>query len=133
VVLLVLLLGHSLAVLVHAIGPPYKEVDIDIKPGGEPNSINLGSKGIVPVAILATEHSDPTTVDPATVVFAGASPLRWAWEDVDLDGDMDLVFFFKTQELALTECSIEANLTGSEFDGIGIDGWDTVNIVPKAH
>ena len=37
-------------------------VNIDIKPGSETNTINLGSKGNVPVAILSTTVFDATTV-----------------------------------------------------------------------
>ena len=37
-------------------------VAIDIKPGGVPNSINLGSNGKVPVAILSTATFDARTV-----------------------------------------------------------------------
>jgi hypothetical protein len=107
------------------------DVLVDINPGSYPNSINLGSKGVIPVAVLTTEGFDASTVDPVTVVFAGAVPLRWAMEDVDYDGDLDLIFHFKTQELDLDENSTEATLTGETFDGIPIEGTDTVNIVPK--
>lgn len=106
------------------------EITIDIKPGSYPNSINLKSRGVVPVAILTTDEFDAASVDPATVLFAGASPLRWVLEDVDYDGDMDLLFHFKTQELNLTESSSEAMLTGYTFGGLYIQGTDTVNIVP---
>ena len=104
-------------------------VSIDIKPGSYPNSINLKSKGNVPVAVLTTDVFDATTVDPASVVFAGASPLRWAYEDVDGDGDIDLLFHFDTQELNLDGNSTEASLTGVTFDGVPIHGVDSVNIV----
>jgi hypothetical protein len=107
-------------------------VEIDIKPGGDPNSINLGSKGKVPVAVLTTNDFDASAVDPVTVTFAGAAPLRWASEDVDSDGDVDLLFHFKTQELNLDSSSTEATLAGETFDGVSIQGTDTVNIVPKA-
>lgn len=106
------------------------EVSIDIKPGSYPNSINLESRGVVPVAVLTTDEFDASTVDPVTVLFAGAAPLRWATEDVDYDGDLDLIFHFKTQELDLDMYSTEATLTGQTFDGIPIEGTDTVNIVP---
>lgn len=106
-------------------------VTIDIKPGGYPNSINLKSNGVVPVAILTTGVFDASTVDPETVFFAGASPVRWTMEDVDRDGDMDLLFHFKTQELKLDEHSTEATLTGNTYDETSIAGTDTVNIVPK--
>jgi hypothetical protein len=110
---------------------PCGEVIIDIKPGSYPNSINLASKGVVPVAVLTTDDYDATLVDPDTVLFAGASPLRWAIEDVDGDGDMDVLFHFKTQELNLTASSTGATLTGATFGGQPIQGTDTVNIVPK--
>ena len=110
---------------------PVFGVDIDIKPGSDPNSINLKSKGVVPVAVLTTEDFDASTVDPSTVEFAGASPVRWTMEDVDDDGDLDLLFHFKTQELNLTEDRTEATLTGMTYDGQPVEGTDTVNIVPK--
>ena len=107
-------------------------VDIDIKPGSSPNRINLKSKGKVPVAVLTTDDFDATTVDPDTVLFAGATPLRWAIEDVDYDGDMDLLFHFKTQELLLFLGYYEVSLEGYTFDGTWITGADSVNIVqPK--
>jgi hypothetical protein len=108
------------------------ERPIDIKPGSDPNSINLKSKGAVPVAVLSTDGFDATIVDPATVTFAGADPLRWTVEDVrPFDGKDDLLFHFKTQELDLDETSTEASLTGHTFDGEFIWGTDAVNIVPK--
>jgi hypothetical protein len=110
--------------------PPVVQVTIDIKPGSDPNSINLKSKGVVPVAVLTTDDFDASTVDPDTAVFAGASPLRWAMEDVDGDGDIDLLFHFKTQELNLDENSTEATLTSDTTDGKHIEGTDAVNIVP---
>jgi hypothetical protein len=82
-------------------------VDIDIRPGSDSNSINLGARGLVPVAVLTTDDFDATTVDPVTVSFAGALPLRWATEDVDGDGDLNLLFHFKTRELQLDMTSTE--------------------------
>ena len=105
-------------------------VQIDIKPETYLNSINLGSKGRIPVAVLTTDVFDATTVDPDTVEFAGADPIRWTVEDVDSDGDLDVLFFFKTQELDLDSASIEATLTGKTFNEVNIVGTDTVNIVP---
>jgi hypothetical protein len=105
-------------------------IEIDIKPCSLPNPINLKSKGNVPVAILTTNDFDASTVDPASIVFAGASPLKWHLEDVDCDGDMDLLLHFKTPELELTADSTEAVLTGETFDFQLIQGTDTVRIVP---
>jgi hypothetical protein len=88
------------------------EVEIDIKPGSDMNPINLKAKGVVPVAVLTTNEFDAQTIDRSTVQFAGATPVRWTLEDVDKDGDDDMLFHFKTQDLNLTEDSTEAILTG---------------------
>jgi hypothetical protein len=105
---------------------------IDVKPGSYPNSIKLDSKGLVPVAVLTTDDFDASSVDPGTVSFAGADPVRWTTEDVDGDGDTDLLFHFKTQELKdLDENSTEAFLDSVTTEGEWlIWGKDTVNIVP---
>ncbi len=110
------------------------EVKIDIKPGSNPNNINLKSKGVVPVAVLTTGDFDASDVDPTSVVFAGASPVRWRLCDVDDDGDVDMLFHFKTQELFendLNEDSTEATLTGETNSGDVISGTDKVCIVPR--
>jgi hypothetical protein len=95
--------------LVHVTAAP--DMTIDIKPGNEQNNINLKSKGVIPVAILTAGGFDAATVEPATARFAGASPAKWKLEDVDNDGDDDMMFHFKTQELNLNENSTEATLT----------------------
>jgi hypothetical protein len=112
-------------------------VSIDIKPGSCPNSINLGSRGVLPVAVETTvgwsgfDDFDATTVDPPTVRFADAAPLRWAEEDVNGDGYIDVIFHFKVQELNLDAFSTEATLTGFTLSGDLIEGTSSVNIVPK--
>lgn len=118
--------GYVPVYLVNILDP---EVAIDIKPGGNPNNINLKSKGVVPVAVLGAVDFDAATVDPATVKFAGASPVHWGLEDVDGDGNEDMLLHFKTQELDLTQESTVAELTGETFDGSIIQGTDTVRII----
>jgi len=111
--------------------PPEIEVMIDIKPGSDPNSINLKSNGVVPVAVLTTDELDAGIIDATTIEFAGASPVRWTTEDVDSDGDLDLLLHFRTQTLGLTEDSTEGTLAGETTDGMSVEGTDSVNIVPK--
>jgi len=105
-------------------------VAIDIKPGGDPNSTNLGSQGVIPVAILTTASFDATTVDPATVDFEGASALRSAVENVDNDSEADLIMHFRTQDTNIAPAATEACLTGETFGGEQIEGCDSVRIVP---
>jgi len=110
-----------------------QEIAIDIKPGSDQNSINLKSKGMVTVAILTTENFDAYTVlDPISVIFAGALPVHYNGEDIDDDGDEDMVFHFRTQSLIeLDENSIEAFLTGLTYEGQPVTGMDSVKIVPN--
>ncbi len=113
--------------------PQAVTVTIDIKPGSNTNSINLESKGVTPVAVLTTDDFDAGTIDPGTVLFATASPVRSTMEDVDGDGDDDMLFHFKTQDLILNlnEDSIKATLEGATIGGTPIAGTDSVDIVPK--
>ena len=112
-------------------------IDIDIKPGIDLNTINLGSKGTVPVAILTTADFDASTVDPTTVTFADASPIKRKMVDkvdmvdVDYDGDVDMLLSFNTQDLNLDIYSTEATLTGETNVGEQIEGTDSVSIVRK--
>jgi parallel beta-helix repeat protein len=111
--------------------PAYIQIVIDIKPGGYPNSINLKSKGVIPVAVLTTDDFDAYDIDPDSCIFADAEPEKWTMEDVDGDGDWDILFHFRTQELSLNENSEEATLIGSCEDGTPIEGTDSIVIVPK--
>jgi len=80
---------------------PPPRITIDIKPGSNDNSINLKSRGVVPVAVFTTDDFDASTINPDTVKFAGAGPIRWKICYVDEDGDKDMLFHFKTEELNL--------------------------------
>ena len=109
-------------------------VEIDIKPGSDPNSINLDSQGVIPVAILTTDDFDAASVNATTVHFGkegdGAAPVHYALEDVDYDGDTDMILQFKTQETGIEAGDNEATLTGQTTGGIEITGTDSVRIVP---
>ncbi len=114
---------------------PVTTVSIDIKPGSVPNAINLGSKGLTPVAILSTATFDATTVNPATVKLAGApvalkagQPLA-SIQDVNGDGTPDLVLQVPTSSLQLTPAATMATLTGQTFGEQNIQGTDSVLIV----
>jgi len=106
------------------------EVAIDIKPGSFPNSINPRSIGTIPVAILTTGTFDATTVDPGAVRFGRtgteAAPVRSALEDVDGDGDTDLILHFNTQATAIQCGNTSASLTGKTFSAQAIKGSDSI-------
>jgi hypothetical protein len=108
-------------------------VSIDILPNEEVNSINLKSKGVIPVAILATESFDATTVDPLSVEFGSDGALeahgKGHIEDVDGDGYPDLVLHFKTEDTGIQCGDTSASLTGETFDGQPIEGSDSIRTV----
>jgi photosystem II stability/assembly factor-like uncharacterized protein len=105
-------------------------VEIDIKPGSSSNSINPRSNGNIPVAVLTTSSFDASSVDPGTVRFGQtgkeAAQLRSSQEDVDKDGDLDLVLHFNTQQSGLKCGDSLAHLTGRTFDGQPVTGSDSV-------
>jgi Concanavalin A-like lectin/glucanases superfamily/Lectin C-type domain len=109
------------------------EVTIDIKPGSFPNSINPKSNGVIPVAILSTKTFDATTVDPLTVRFGpkGAKEAhnKGHIEDVNHDGEPDLVLHFKTQATGIRCGDTSAALTGETFDRNPIQGSDAIKTV----
>src|SRR4030095_9043491 len=108
-------------------------IAIDIKPGTLPNSINPRSKGVIPVAILTTDTFDATVVDPTTVRFGPngteAAPVQSALEDVDGDGDTDMILHFKTQDTGIVCGDTSASLTGETFGGQAIEGSDSIKTV----
>jgi len=118
-------------------------VDIDIKPGSFPNSVNFKNKGVLPVAILTTDTFDATTVDPETVIFdifqinGSTPPNMCAIEDVDGDGDLDLVCHFSIPEID-HKCQGDVDgrvvhatgqILADTFDGLPIQGLDSIRWV----
>lgn len=108
-------------------------VTVDIKPGSLPNSINPKSKGKLPVAILTTNAFDATTMDPTTVRFGQtgteAAPVQSALEDVDGDGDIDMILHFNTQDTGMMCGDTSASLTGETFSEQAIQGTDAIKTV----
>jgi len=111
--------------------PSLTIIGIDAKPGSQPNSINPRSLGLVAVAILTSDEFDALLIDPDTVRFGPAGAPRVHTqphvEDVDYDGDMDLLFHFRTQETGIQCGDTEATLTGETWDGASVSGTDSVN------
>jgi hypothetical protein len=122
-------------------------VDVDIKPGTAENSINPTNSGVIPVAILTTSLAagdaldfDATLVDPTSVIFgrenatpvhnpsSGSGRLR---QDVDDDGDIDLMLFFETQAVGLKWGDTEACLFGTLTTGQSFSGCDAVRVLKQ--
>lgn len=120
----------------------YYECSIDIKPGSDPNSINLGEQGKLTVAILGSLHLDVNTIDPTTIMLGGRGPvtrgkaqkLAISFENVNGDDFTDLVAHFSVQSLvdngSLAENTTSLTLKAELINGLGIIGIDSVRVVP---
>jgi hypothetical protein len=107
-------------------------VDIDVKPGSEPNSINPRSRGVIPLAIFGSADFDVADVDVSTLRFGSneAAPRHNGHlEDVNFDAIMDLVVHFRTQEIGIQCGDTEATLTGNLLTGQPIEGTDSIETV----
>lgn len=122
------------------------DVAIDIRPSTDLNDVNLGARGLLPVAILTTADFDAATADPASITLGDDDGndtavatrqngrLFASLKDVDDDGDMDLIVHFDIQALVangdLTMATMELVLNGLTTVGLPIQGVDSVIIVP---
>jgi hypothetical protein len=108
-------------------------VDVDIKPGSFPNTINLEARGKLPVAILSSEVFDATQIDVDTVKFgpAGVSEVHQKahFEDVDEDGDVDLVLHFGIFGSGLECGAAEATIIGTTYVGQVVSGSDDISLL----
>lgn len=118
-------------------------VEIDIKPGSYPNTINLGSNGVVPVGIISSEGFDATAVAPENVFLAGSGvAIRGKGnkylaheEDVNGDGLMDLVVQVETENLDPGEFQdgyavLKIHQTSDQNSPVLYQGSDEITIVP---
>lgn len=112
-------------------------VGIDVKPGEDPPSINPGSNGKTPVAILSTSTFDATTqVNTASLTFGHTGDEHSlafcsGAEDVNGDGLPDLVCHFTTNLTGFQPGDTVATLKGTTTSGQHLKGTDTVIIVSK--
>lgn len=120
------------------VAPLVIDVEIDIKPGSDPNCFNNDGHDVIPVAILGSANFDVTDVDAGTVALAGLSvgvkgksnKLMAHIEDVNGDGFDDLVVQIEDVDGTFTSGSGVATLMGNLFDGTPFQGSDEICVVP---
>ena len=122
-------------------------VSIDIKPGSGTNPINIGSRGVLPVAIFSTATFDATKVLPGSITLAGGtvnskgkgkSTFQFSISDLNGDGRLDMLVQVDTTTMTLTPSTMSAVLEGIYVQDLGngntrnvpIYGVDGVTIVP---
>jgi len=112
-------------------------VEIDIKPGSDPNCFNINGHGVIPVAILGSDDLEVYDIDPGTLLFSGLEvrmrgnkgPLCHV-EDTNNDSFMDLVCQFDDDAENWSTGNAQATITGNLFDGSPIEGTDSICVVP---
>jgi hypothetical protein len=115
-------------------------VDIDIKPGSDPNCFNINGRGVVPVAILGSESLDVSEIDFESLLFAGLEVrvrgnrgALCSYEYSNDDAHLDLVCHFEDDAAAWEPGDGIACVTGTllpEFGAISIEGCDSICVVP---
>jgi len=121
-------------------------VEIDIRPGTQPNPVNSISAGVIPVAILSSAEFDaPAEVDRASLTFGssraeagvagrgrpGAQRPACAAEDVNRDGRTDLLCRFETRAAGFERGDTEGTVKGETLEGVQLTGTDAVVVVRR--
>jgi hypothetical protein len=113
--------------------PALLQLPIDIQRGGVSSSLNLLSRGVIPVAILGSEEFDVARLDPETLRFgpAGAAPTHRGgghFVDVNGDGHLDFLSHYRIDETGLLPGDMDACVTGETLDAAPFEGCDTVEV-----
>jgi hypothetical protein len=95
---------------------------------------------VIPVAILGSVEFDIANIDATSLRFGPAEAVckhdltdTWTFnehvEDVNLDGYMDLMTHFETQDTGIACGDTEATLSGQTLDGLFFEGTDSISTV----
>ena len=115
-----------------------RQVAIDIGPGDPNNQINPKSHGKVQVAILSSADFNALLIDVSSLRFGptgqedslsrSKGAPRFRFQDVNHDGQLDLVVEFETDKMGFQPGDTQGVLTGGLEDGTAFSGTDVVNV-----
>lgn len=114
--------------------PTSISVTIDIKPGSPTNPVNPKSNGMLPVVVFGSPGLDTLQID-ITNLRLGITGLEAAprknssYQDVNLDGEIDLVLQFRIPETGITCTTNQLLMTGQMVSGLPLTGSDIVTPV----
>lgn len=112
------------------------DVALDVKPDNDQNLVNIKSQGLIAVAIYSTPEFNAATIDTSSLSLSGVTAELTSFEDVDDDGDLDLILHFAVQDLLEQlnldlekgqQAATDVELSGETVDGGIIAGFDTIN------
>lgn len=116
----------------------FRQVQIDIKPGSDPNCFNNDGHGVIPIAILGAPDFDVRDIDPGTIGLEYLEEIKAVrkndkllanYEDIDSDGYEDLEMQFQYADIVFIEGYGTLTLTGELYDGTPIAGKDSICFV----
>lgn len=96
------------------------------RPCADTSILQMGRTAIEPgdqQTITKTEHCQ-AVLAPVHPGYCGRT------EDVDFDGDMDLLFHFNTQDTGIQPGDTEATMWGQTYGGEDVWGTDQIRTVP---
>ena len=107
---------------------------IDIKPDSPNNPVNPKSKGMLPVVVYGGPGLDAYQIDVASlrlgVTGVEAAPHKnHSFQDVNWDGDVDLVLKFRIPDTGMTCTTNQLLMTGQLLSGLPLVGSDSVRPV----
>jgi Bacterial pre-peptidase C-terminal domain len=116
------------------------QINIDIKPHDRRlTRVDPRSKHLIPVALLSSSEFNAVTVDQTSLTFGATGDehslarCRHFPEDVNHDGLLDLVCFFKNQLADFQPGDLEGILRGTTGDGRAFEGHGLLKVVPEKH
>jgi len=121
-------LTPEMAMQAHVLYPP-RPVQIEITPGHPDKRISPGKAGQFSVALFGSADLDVREIEPSSLRFHGAAPVRAELRDINGDGQLDLVIFFDQASVRLSPYAKKARMTGWLKNSQVFIGEDRVTVV----